>query len=235
MSEHPPSFLLEELAAGAGDDETTRHVERCEACRGYVNKLKQAAQQFAQIELTPDAFADCVARSSNASSKRGWIAAASAAGLVAAAAAILLTFRSMDPAPAPIAMNTVSAQSTGPTTVRFKGTPQIAVVRERDGRQDRLGVDVHIRPWDRLRVEVSVDAASMVEVGVLSTDGAWVTLMAPKMLEPGTYFSPQAVRFDDAPSDGWIIAGSPNAVQEVRRTKQLKGVAVMQLRAEKEK
>ena len=128
-----------------------------------------------------------------------------------------------------------SAQPADTSTVRFKGKPQIAVVRERDGKQDRLGVDVGIRPWDRLRVEVSVDTASTVEVGVLSEEGAWVTLMAPKMLTPGTHFTEQAVRFDDAPSDGWVLAGPPDAVRRARTTKQFEGVAVMKLHVEKEK
>ena len=156
--------------------------------------------------------------------------------IVAAAAAIFLVARPQTAAPpAPIALATTSATTADPTGVRFKGKPQIAVVRERDGGQARLGIDAGIRAWDRLRVEISVDAPTTLEVGVLSEDGAWVTLLPAKMLTPGTHFSPKAVRFDDAPTAGWIIAGSPEQVEHARQSREFDDVAVVRLHVEKGK
>jgi len=61
MVEHPPSYLLEELAAGAGDDQTARHVRECEVCQAYMNRLEKAAAEYARQAPSPEQFADQVA------------------------------------------------------------------------------------------------------------------------------------------------------------------------------
>lgn len=234
MPDHPASYLLEEVAAGVGDEQTSQHVEQCEACRAYVAKLEAGAAAFAEKLPCPEVFADGVVERSKRSGKRAWIAAGAAVSLVAAAAVLFLVLRPPEATVGPVAMATTTdtADATG---VRFKGAPQIAVIRERDEQQLRLGVEAGIRAWDRLRVEISVDAPTLIEVGVLSEDGAWVTLLPAKELTPGTHFTPQAVRFDDAPSNGWVIAGSPEAVDRARKTKHFEGVTVIPLHVEKGK
>jgi hypothetical protein len=233
MPEHPASYLLEEVAAGVGDEQTSQHVEQCEACRAYVTKLEAGAADFAQQLPSAEQFADGVVERSKSSGKRAWIAAGAALSLVAAAAVLFLVLRPPEATVGPVAMATTTTDMADATGVRFKGAPQIAVIRERDGQQQRLSVEAGIRAKDRLRVEISVDAPTMVEVGVLSEDGAWVALLPAKQLTPGTHFSPQAVRFDEAPSNGWVIAGSPEAVDRARKTKRFEGVTVIPLHVEK--
>lgn len=230
MADHPPSYLLEELAAGVEDEATARHVQRCEACRAYVDRLRQAAAEFEEQGLTAGDFADQVAARTG-SSWAGVRVAGGALALVAAAALLFFIFRPTHEPQRPLAMNSAT-ETSEPAPVRFKGAAQLAVIRLRDGGQERLSAEAGVRAWDRLRVEISVDAPGTVEVGVLSKDGAWVTLLPATMLEPGTHLTPQAVRFDESPSAGWIIAGPPDAVQRARTTRRFEGVAVMPLHPE---
>jgi hypothetical protein len=233
QSEHPASYLLEEFAAGAGDEPTARHVETCDGCRSYVERFRGAAARFARESVSADVFADRVVSRSQSSRKVAWVGVAGTLSLVAAAAVILLLLRPPETATGPVALAT-TPQAEDVEGVRFKGGPQVAIIREREGRQVRLVTDAGIRPGDRLRVEVSVDAAATVEVGVLSEDGAWVTLMSASMLTPGTHFTPKAVRFDDSPSAGWILAGAPDAVARARSTRQFDSVTVLPLHVEKD-
>lgn len=239
MDDHPPSYLLEEVAAGAGDSQTEKHVGRCEACREYVARMRRAADEFAATEPSAEQFADRVAAGGRASRRSGLIAVGSAVALIAAAAAVFMILRPAEEPVGQVAMVTATSTATNvlddPEGVRFKGAPQLAVVRERGGQQERLSAQAGIRPWDRLRVEVSVDALTLLEVGVLSENGEWVTLLPPTKLAPGTHLTPQAVRFDDRPSSGWVLAGTPEAVLRARTTKVFDGVAVMRLHVENER
>ena len=234
MADHPASYLLEELAAGGRDEATALHVEQCGACRSYVERLRRGATDFAETSLPPLQFADAVAKRSTKSDRRAWYGLAAGACLAAAAAGAFLLVRPPVPSNGPVAMAT-SPETAEPTGVRFKGRPQIVVIREREGSQERLGADVGLRAWDRLRVEISVDDAATFEVGVLSEDGAWVTLLPPTMLTPGTHLTPQSVRFDDAPTAGWVLAGAPDAVDVARRTRSFEAVTVLPLHVERGK
>ena len=230
MSDHPPSYLLEQLAAGEHDEETARHVAQCDACRAYVERLREAAAEFAKHEPTADEFANQVAAKTRSTSTSIRVVGGALA-LVAAAALIFFILRPASEPAGPLAMNS-AVETSAPAPVRFKGAPQLAVIRLREGGQERLSAEAGVRPWDRLRVEVSVDALGQIEVGVLSEQNEWVTLLPATMLEPGTHLTPQAVRFDGAPSAGWIIAGPPEAVAQARKTKIFEGVAIMPLHLE---
>lgn len=52
--------------------------------------------------------------------------------------------------------------------------------------------------------------------------GAWwspVPLILPTVLEAGTHISERAAHFDDSPTEGWILAGHPEAVERARTTR----------------
>ena len=233
MADHPAGYLLDELAAGGGDDETARHLEDCPVCRQYVDRLTAASQRFA-AEHDAGAFADeILARQDRTNGTRWGISMAIAVPVVAAIAAGVFFWIHPASGPNVPAPSAVALAPTEPTGVRFKGAPQLAVIREREGQQLRMSVDAGIRAQDRLRVEISLDAPTLIEIGVLSTDGSWATLQPAQMLTAGTHYSSQAVKFDDAPSDGWVIAGSPDAVQRARDTHEFRDVAVVPLRVER--
>lgn len=141
------------------------------------------------------------------------------AGPLLAAAAIFLVVRGRDATPG-------GSMPTEPA-VRFKGSMHIAVVRDRGGDQRRLLGEVRIQPGDRLRVEVSLDESRPVEVGFLGKDGTWLPLLAPALMEAGTHFSERAARFDDTPTEGWILAGYPEDVKHAKASHSFDDVSVV--------
>jgi hypothetical protein len=233
MSEHPPAFRLDAHVAGDLDPSVTEHLAACDACTAYIAATTAAAARFAGTEgkkaadfvLALDDRARARAR---AEARPRWIAKVPRAAWVAApllAAAALLFLVRMPTTPLVPAV-------TEPA-VRFKGKMQVAVVRDRNGDQSRIATEVRVRPGDRLRVEVSIDEARSIEVGFLGKDGTWVLLLAPAFIEAGTHFSERAARFDDMPTEGWIIAGIPDDVSRARsRREGFEDVSVIPVIAE---
>ena len=231
MSGHPPSYVLDAVAAGDVGAAVAEHLEACDACRAYVSELRGAAADF-QRTADPEAFlAKVDARAAASTSERGPVVLARRrlgwiSGAVLAAAAVVLFVRGASLSPvAPVGSAEVEA-------TRFKGDFQLAAIREHAGEQSRLTSDVRVRAGDRIRVEVGVDGARPLEVGFLGTDGTWVLLLAPTILEAGTSFSEHSARFDDTPTEGWIVAGHPDAVDRARTTRDFSGVRVLRIIAE---
>jgi hypothetical protein len=138
---------------------------------------------------------------------------------LAAAAGIALFFFLRKPVETPVAP--IASET------RFKGAVQLAVIRERDGRQERLTSDLRIKAGDRLRVEIGVDGSRPVAAGILGKDGSWLVLLAPAMLEAGTHFSERSAKVDERPTEGWILAGDPEAVERARMSRAWEGVTVL--------
>lgn len=231
MSGHPPCYLLDAVAAGDDDVMVAEHLTTCDACRTYVSELRGAATEF-RSAADPEAFlAKIDSRAAGAPSRPVLRALAGGrlawvSGAVLAVAAVVLFFRGSRTAPL------TRAPSIEVEATRFKGDFQLAAIRERAGDQARLTNEVAVRSGDRIRVEVGVDGARPLEVGFLGKDGTWVLLLAPTILEAGTAFSEHSARFDDKPTEGWIIAGHPDAIDRARSTRDFGGVRVMSVRAE---
>jgi hypothetical protein len=115
---------------------------------------------------------------------------------------------------------------------RFKGLGQLAVVRERDGEQERFTGNVLTRPLDRLRVEVGVASPAMLTALLLEEDGSFVVLLHPRRLETGTHLSEQAARLDERPTSGWILAGTPEEVERARQTRDFRNVSMLRVEPE---
>ncbi len=234
MSEHPTLFRLDAHAAGDQAPHVEEHLETCAACASYVERLREAMRAHAHDEadasaelmlgLVDSSRAEEPGRSvlAKRSLRRITVAGAS---ILAAAAAIVLVGRSGPYAPGADA-------ATSEPAVRFKGRMQVAVIRDRRGEQVRSATEVRVRPGDRVRAEISVDDPRPVEVGFLGKDGTWVLLLAPTLFEAGTYFSDRAAVFDDAPTEGWIIAGAPEAVARARAGRPLDEVSSVPVIAE---
>ena len=227
MTDHPPVFRLDAHAAGDEDQRVAAHLASCEECAAYVASATEAASEFRRREgAAADAFVAGLA--SRRAPPRGLLvrlprAAWVVAPLLAAAALLLIVRgRPGDPGVAdPILV------APGPS-IRFKGKKlQLAVVRDRQGDQSRVATEITVRPDDRLRVEVGVDDARPIEVGFLGKDGTWVLLLAPAVLEAGTHLSERSARFDDTPTEGWIVAGDPDDVARAKTTRAFDDVSVI--------
>ena len=209
ISEHPPSFRLDAHVAGDTDPRTMTHLASCEACAAYVTELTD------QAGLSEGRSAEFVLAI--------WIGAP----ILAAAAALVLVRGEIGHGPDDFVVG------SGRPSTRFKGGLQIAVVRDRNGEQSRSTSDVGVRPSDRLRVEIGLDDARPLEVGFLAKDGTWVELVAPALVEAGTHFSERAARFDDTPSEGWILAGEPDEVNRARTSHSFDRVHVITVVADR--
>jgi len=148
------------------------HVADCDACREHVARLAAHAEKHRQ------AFAAGLGhRAAPSRFARVMV-------MVALAAAVLLFLRFR----------------RDEATVRFKSADvHLSVVRERQGQQERLVSDVRVRPGDRIRTELALGSAQSVTAGVLDSTGAWVTLVTPATLEPGTHYSEVSALFDEHP------------------------------------
>lgn len=234
MSEHPPSFRLDAHAAGDEEGAVGAHLTECEPCRTYVDGMKREAAAFAADAETSavEFVAQLRGRGSKAVESVSLVAAAEprkarakmgthlrfvkvawiATPMLAAAAAVFFVVR---PAPSPV--EPLFMESTART--RFKGNLQLTIVRDRDGYQQKLSAEVRVKPHDRIRVEIGVSDKRPIVVGMFGKDGTWVPLILPTVLEAGTHISERAAHFDDSPTEGWILAGHPEAVERARTTR----------------
>jgi len=247
--EHPSALALESLAAGDLAPDALAHAETCAACMDYVTKLRAEAAAFAEAApppflaglegaLTPAPArgaeesearparedAPKVASLGEARRRRARAFVYGALPLAIAAAAFFV----LRPAPAP-GPGDLGALSPPPgeSTMRLKGPPVLAVVRERGEQQERFTGRVAVAPNDRLRLELTVDRAGTYEAGLLGEDGAWIVLLTPTELAPGAHFSEKAAHFDANPSPGWLLAGAPEDVARARATKSFSGLAMV--------
>lgn len=233
MSEHPPSFRLDAHAAGDEEAAVGVHLAGCAPCRAYVDAMKVGAAAFAADEETSAAafLAQLRGREPRAAESVPRVAAAEptkarakmgtnlrlakvawiAAPMLAAAAAFFV----VRPVPSPV--EPLPMESTART--RFKGDLQLTIVRDREGYQQRLSSEVRVKPRDRIRVEIGVSDERLIVVGMFGKDGTWVPLLLPAVLEAGTHISERAAQFDDSPTEGWILAGHPDAVERAKTTR----------------
>ncbi len=218
---HPSSFYLDALALGGVDAETAPttaqdHLAECAECIRYVDGLRAALADAAPLEplrVPEPAPARVFAL------RRTLYAAAP---VLAIAAGALLFFRVPTPTESP------TTPPVSPVTeAHFKGNLPMAVVLERDGVQSRHTDRVAVRAGDRLRIEVALDVARPTTAGILEDTGEFATALAPTLLEPGTHYSDLAIRIDDHPRPGWILAGVPDAVERARNHNDFADVAAI--------
>lgn len=235
MTIHPASYRLDALLLGTSDAETSAHVSECAECTEYLAKLESAmhASSPENEAADTDAFMAKLAKRGS-EPQPGTVrrlraiprALPYASVIVALAAAIFLYVRAVPHVANP------PEEVDGPNAVRFKGGMQLAVVRDRNGVQERFTDVALIQSGDRLRAEIATDHEGPIEIGILQTDGAYLPLLAPTALPLGTHFSDRAAKVDDHASPGWVIAGHPDEVKRARETKDLSRVRVIPIRVQ---
>lgn len=223
---HPNAIRLEAVAAGDADAEVDAHLETCAECKDYVTSL--AAEARAASTDGDTFLAKLTARDAKTEEPGGAPQASTAGAKVyrlawiaaplAIAAVLFLILRPAGTRPID------PAGSSGDPATRFKGGIQVAIVLDREGDQRRVVNEVRVRPGDRIRAEVAVDSAQPLLAGMLGNDGTWVLLLAPTTLEAGTHFSERAARFDEAPTEGHVLVGHPDAVERARKTRRFDDV-----------
>ena len=255
LTRHPASIELEAYACGEGaGGAVAAHLAECAACRAHVERLGGlAAPSAADADAIIARALASAEPKEEARTRKGrlWLVTSSVAVPLAAAAAILFLVRSpRPPAPppervdhiqhAPMPARTSSAsgglgQEEPDTT--FKGSVQLAVVRDRQGDQARFATatNVLVRTGDRLRIEVALDREQAILGGVLADDGSYLELMPLAVRGPGTHFSEKSAKIDPSPTHGTIVVGSPEAIAQVRATRSTANVpGLLTLRVDSE-
>lgn len=212
---HPNSLDLEAFACGDDIATVSAHVDACEACRTFVDKLRDLP--IPKIDL-PKAAATVTSIFQRKN-------LAAIALPLAAAAILVIVFRNREPAgdgvvTAPTATATTSyipMEKTGDPPTSFKGVRQVAVIRERDGEQKRFTGRVPVKEGDRLRVEVAIDREQTIVAGVLSEDGSYLELMPPSVRPTGTHYSEKSARVSAPPSNGTILVGTEEQVARAKK------------------
>jgi hypothetical protein len=221
-SNHPAGWALDAVAAGDAASDVETHLAGCDACARYVATVRGEAEGF-RARADASSFAATVhARAKGTRPPRRanvlWVAAPALAAAVA-----LVAWPTRSPV-SPGVDPTVASE-------HFKGGLTIAVVREREGRQDRLTEPFEIEPGDRIRLEVSVDHERPVAGGLLSSDGTWAVLLAPVPVGAGTHYSELAARFDEEPTDAFLLVGAPEDVDRARATRNFDAVIAWHVRS----
>ncbi|AKU98737.1 hypothetical protein AKJ09_05401 [Labilithrix luteola] len=230
-------FRLDAHAAGDHDDGVGEHLALCTACADYVERLHAEVRRHAEddeakaaefvLDLTDRQRAHAAIEHAQsqwrARPRRTVVAGLS---ILVAAAGLALVAQNGIP------LTGGDGAGSGQSAIRFKGKLQLAVIRDRSGDQTRSATEVRVRPGDRLRAEISVDYSRPVEVGFLGKDGTWVLLLAPALVEAGTYFSDRAAQFDEAPTEGWILAGRPEDVKRAKSERSFENVRAIPVVAE---
>ena len=252
---HPNSLVLEAFACGDEQTAVAEHLGICDACDAFVEKLRALVKKGPSLEDAKDFVAKIAARvaqqepapwasehehehehesPARTRARRRWFWTATSVGVPLAAAAVLvLLMRSPETRPVIVPTATAPTETSVPQPsvtapdpeTTFKGTAQIAVIRERGGLQARFVGSVRVRPGDRLRLEVALDREQAILGGVLADDGDYLELMPQGTRGAGTHFSEKSARIDPSPMAGTIVIGPPEAVKRAVATKKLDGVA----------
>jgi hypothetical protein len=227
MSPHPPSYKLEGHAAGDHDPEVAEHAKSCEPCRLYLEQSIAGASEWARMGASPIRALLTQPLPKRAPRVVRLMRVATFAVPLAAAAALAIFVGHFDPQK-PHEHGEEVAQGGA----RFKGALQIAVVREREGVQERFKSVVPIRAGDKLRVEVAVDGTYSVTGGVLDEDGAWLPVLDARERSAGKYLSDRAAEIDAYPSNGIVVVGEPGAVDRARASRDFSAVSVIRIQPE---
>ncbi len=252
MTTHPSSLDLEAWACGDAEDAIASHLDECEACKSFVDRLKGAVSKGPSFDFTK-ALASAAAPAEEPGlpktteparpTVRPLVRVISISTIVvplALAAAVLLFLRRTEPndlsaetAPIVSAPPTAVAMREPDPETTFKGSLQVAVIRERSGvGQSRFLGKVKVKEGDRLRLEVALDREQAIVGGVIGDDGSYLELMPNGVRGAGTHFSEKSARIDATPTSGTIIIGTPEAVARARATKSFEGVTAVRVEME---
>jgi hypothetical protein len=236
---HPSAIKLDGFAAGDVSSEVESHLKGCDACAKYVADLKEGAAAFRTKMSGVDFAAKIVTEAKKAGEEASHATSRArmmwfAAPALAAAAAVLLFVTQRNVPIGSTEVTPTATMSSAPTdsASRFKGEVPVVVIRERDGRQSRLQGPFAMHTGDRIRIEVSLDHAQALAAGLLTKEGAWVPLLAPVTLEPGTHTPTLAASADESPTDAMLIVGAPDAVERAKATRSYAGVTAWHVTSE---
>lgn len=205
---HPNSLDLEAFALGDAVPGIAEHVDRCPACTRFVGRVR-AVQQSLSLQNAWNA----VQRARSRAARRMFLTAMAAA--IPLAAGVILFVR--------------SPPQTQEQGVRFKGSTQLAVIRERGGEQERFTSHVRVRAGDRLRLEVALDRDQTVLGALVGDDGSYLELMPAARRGAGMHLSDLAARVDAKSLNATAVIGPEEAVVRARNVQRFDDLATLRI------
>ena len=216
MTEHPSAYQLEAHAVGETNDSVSDHLKTCEVCQVYVSELNEA--RSAMLNERPPAMflaqPEIAAALSEADSKvpffrriNRWLLAP----IAITACAIFFLMQ------AP-----VQDRTSEEDTLLMKGhTAQLEVLRMRSGETTSHSGKLSLKKGDRIRIRVRLAAPRMLSVGILTAEKSWTEIAPVRLYERGVHWvHTEAFETDDSPQSGRILAGTPQAIQDLRSGQQ---------------
>jgi hypothetical protein len=228
---HPASYELDAAAIGEASPTVLAHLEQCAECRQYAGAL---ANELAGNVLPPLRLPSERAERRGPAARTKWFALGAA--LLPAAAALLVFVRPaahLEPARQPdhVLMARRGGVALEPGhDMQFKGGLSMTSIVDRGGRQERVTGEVVLRGKERMRVEVSLDRATPIEVAFLGDDGSFLPMLAPTQLEAGTHLSDDSLGLDTRGDAGNVLVGTPDAIVRARMTGDLSHVLATRVR-----
>ena len=227
---HPNAIALEAFACGEPSAAVEAHLSSCASCNDFVERARQLTAPKAASNVVP-IFSKARKREQRAAWGGGSVV------LLAVAAAVALYVKTT-PGTGAIAQNAVPTSTASTVTTgsalavlepdtTFKGGPLVAVIRERDGKQERFTETVKIRPKDRLRIEVALDRSQAILGAVIGEDGSYLEVLSSSVRGAGTHFSEKSIRIDESPLSGTIVVGAPDTISRARATRTFAGTSDM--------
>jgi len=244
MTTHPSSLDLEAFACGDAEDAVASHIDDCTTCRAFVDRLKGVVAKGPSFDFTK-ALNQASGLRPQTSEKpkpvvRPFVRIISISTIVvplALAAAVLLFLGRSKPedlskTTPPPTMGSVAIRDPDPETT-FKGSLQVAVIRERSGAgQTRFLGEVKVKEGDRLRLEVALDREQAIVGAVIGEDGSYLELMPNAVRGAGTHFSEKSARIDAPVTRGTIVIGTPEAIAKARATRSFEGLTAVRVEME---
>lgn len=214
MSDCPNGLDLDEWSIEQLPGSLADHIAGCEKCTAYIQRLASEQATFLAQE-SPEAFVHrpAIAAELNRPEvhrRPFWtrFTFGALASLATAAVALFVMLDRGKPTPERLPL-----PGSTPDIVRMKGQMALSVVLKRDGKQTRYHGAIQVRPHDEIRVELTTSQETSLTVGIRTDDGEWMPLREGFQSAAGTGpVHDDAIVFDNTPTRGWIIAGTPDAV-----------------------
>jgi hypothetical protein len=220
MSLHPSELVLERLSVNdlprEVREETERHVGDCLSCRQFLGEL-EAEKRERLREVPPEMFMANLARRRKREEQRsrGRLMTIVAGAMLAAAAMVVVIPRLRE-TPGPggqVRTDEGRGDEVRTDQVRLKGGVGVMVHRRRDDAVTALPAEARVRAGDGLRVVVTLDRATVVDVWFVDRQGRVDRLFESGAIElsPGQHALPGSAIVNDPCVDLWLVVATGEA------------------------
>lgn len=234
MSLHPSELVLERLSVNdlprEMREETERHVADCLSCRQFLGELE--VEKKARLrEVPPALFMANMERRQKRQERqsRGRLLSIVAGAMLAAAAMVVVIPRLRDTPGqgGPVRVDKARTDEGRTDQVRLKGSTGVTVHRRRDNAVTVLPAVARVRAGDGLRVVVTLDRPTAVDVWFVDRQGRVDRLLESGRIElpPGQHPLPGSAIVNNPCVDLWLVVATGESASSLTETEVRQRVA----------